>query len=206
MFTSFIYDDISEIFLNLVDAFFKVVESILFIRIIADFFQLSKTSSFLDIIYSFTNWSSGIFPDLIFFDGRLNISAIIVLIGIILFDLVSESILVSLFFKTTAKKTKKVTVKSTIQPQPVHQNITINLPPVHQLPSQKAPQQRPLIPKSVSVLTVPKSINTTNNYHLPLHPNNYYIGQNQTPPQKQQPNNRNAIQKAWSRVKEFFRS
>lgn len=138
--TSFMYDDISDIIINFIDAIFKVVEFLILLRIVFYFFKIlpPSLSSFVKTTYDLTEWTQfvGIKPDIL--PDRLDWSAIIVLVIIVILDLITENILQG-FFKGALESYKKVVVKRNT-PKPIQQypaNIIVNVPsPVMQTPPQ----------------------------------------------------------------------
>lgn len=149
--TSFLHDTVEDIIQNFIDAIFKVIESLLFIRIVFDFFYVETKSGFSNFIYSSTDWASGLIGNTELLDGRLNLSVILVLIIVVILDMVSEGFLNSLFGSVDKHDAPvKVTEKYEYQPivsqpqqQPIHQNITIQVP-------QQQPQT--LMPRNVTVV------------------------------------------------------
>ncbi len=89
---SFFQESKKEIFKDSTDSIFKFVESLLIIRIISDFFMFNSETSFISFINELTNWSSDIVRG-DFFDGRLNISAFVTLIIIVIIDLIAERLI-----------------------------------------------------------------------------------------------------------------
>ncbi len=127
---AFIYDSIEDIIQNLVDAIFKIVEFFLLVRIILDFFLINQQIPFINTVYTATDWASNIFFRRDFIDPRVNFSAIVVLIIVVILDLFMESLLDALFKKIDYNKIKDA--------KPLAQNITINVPQpvVHNNPPQ----------------------------------------------------------------------
>lgn len=151
--TAFVYDNFKDIFQNIVDALFKFLESFLILRIIFDLFAVGLTLNspqFVKVVYGFTEWAQGIIFDQPFLSGKVNISTIICLIIVVIIDLLTERFLDSIFLQVTTVTKKvhvnvpKVNVKSLIpkapakkeepkssqeiKPQPIQQNIVINVP------------------------------------------------------------------------------
>ncbi len=153
--TAFIYDSFNDIFKNIVDAIFKVVEFVLILRIIFDFFLIENKIGFVESIRSLTDWTGSIGIQTNFLEGRLNVAAIIILIIVVILDFLTESFIDAFFrlFKTTpSKKVVKTTMPTPIvvqnQPQqvvarnnpiPVQHNITVNVPPQNVYNTQVRP-------------------------------------------------------------------
>ncbi len=89
---SFFQESRKEIFKDSTDSVFKFVESLLVIRILSDFFGLNSETPFIELINNLTLWSDGVIRREIF-DGRLNISAMVTLLIIVILDLIAERII-----------------------------------------------------------------------------------------------------------------
>lgn len=142
--TAFVYPTIKDIFINIVDGIFKVVEFLIFLRIIFNFFNLTANVVLPELVrsvYLLTNWTSGILPNIpISGFGFLDTSAILVLVIVIIIDVFTERFLEYIFDlfndnnnSSTIKKEVKVVKKqassdNTTNTTPLAQNITINIP------------------------------------------------------------------------------
>lgn len=134
--TAFLYERVSDIIQNVVDTIFKVIEFFIFLRLIFDFFRIENTNGFINTVYSLTDWTRGI-TDATFLNGRLYWSTLIVLIIVAFLDVVTESLLNSLF-KQLNLGTKKTVVKQTVvAPQPVHTNTIYAPGPVPVQPTKQ---------------------------------------------------------------------
>ena len=123
--TSFMYDNVSDIILNFVDGFFKLLEMLLVLRFIFDLFKVPNTILFSNIIYSITNPFSSAIP-LSFLDGRINIGIVLMIIVLIFLDSFTEVLLGSLLpFLNIPKNNKSAIRTSTTTASPA-QNININ--------------------------------------------------------------------------------
>jgi hypothetical protein len=148
---SFLYDSVILIIRNVVDAIFKIIESLLFLRFIFDLFEVSFNGSFVDAIYSATDWADGIIDTGSFLPEQVNTSILLALIIVVILDIVSDGILTSLSKigrdKDEPRRIKKTESTGLSQPSgsTVHQNITINVPSHHSPQYGKAPshQHRP---------------------------------------------------------------
>lgn len=126
--TGIMHDEAEEIVQNVVDAFFKLFEFVLTLKIIFVLFDVGIPKSTapwtISLIYDLTSWTN-IFGKLNFVYEKIDWSAIVVLIIIVVFDVLSEQMLEALFSKDGNVKVKQ---KVTVQPRPAQQNITINVP------------------------------------------------------------------------------
>jgi uncharacterized protein YggT (Ycf19 family) len=134
--TSFLYEDVGDIIMNLVDIFFKILEFLIFTRIIIDFFALGDSAPFVKTIKSLTNWTQDLVINQSLFDEKLNISAVIILILIIILDIATESLLESIFRGFRENKKKRYQQAINIR-QSAPPNITVNVP--QQQPVQVRP-------------------------------------------------------------------
>lgn len=133
IFTSFLYENIEDIVLNIIDALFKLVELLIFLRIIFDFFQINPNGQFTKVIYQLTNWADVNIIQTDILDGRLNFNLIIVLVIIIIFDLLIESVIEGVVYEDVKRKVLR---RKVIVQQP--KQIVIN----QQMPQQYAPVQQ----------------------------------------------------------------
>lgn len=131
--TGIMHDEAEEIVQNVVDAFFKILEFIVTLKIIFVFFEIGVPKEtapwFVKLIYDLTSWTDIVSaPEIV--DANIDWAAIIVLIIIVVFDVLSEQFLTSLFHRgDRPKKTRtKTVVKKEKKSQPVQQNITVNVP------------------------------------------------------------------------------
>lgn len=142
--SSFLQDSVVEIFRNIVDAFFKIIEGLLFIRIILDLFYVSADNTFGEVIIPLTNWSHAI-TDITFLDDRIYLSAVITLTLVVILDITSDALISSLFDRKKVSTSRngvpaQVTVKNNQPTQnrqaPIHHVINVNvpLPPPNQPP------------------------------------------------------------------------
>lgn len=154
--TAFIYDNIADVILNVVDAIFKIVEFILFLRIIFDLLEVNKEVSMVQTIYTMTDWAEEAIVSIKLLDDRLDISIILVLIFVVILDIVSEGMLKGVLTSggssstlggggSSSNQVQNVThvyappppkfdnssmlPQPTPQRQPIQQNITVNVPP-----------------------------------------------------------------------------
>ena len=146
-----------EIIKNIVDAFFKILEFLLFTRIIFDLFSLSSTTWFGELIYRYTNWADNVFINTRIIDGKVSLSILIVLFFVVILDLITEGLLDSIFNVPEEDREVKSEIKyvQNSNPQyvqtrqdPVQQTINIHVPPQQQVPNQtifipQGMQQRP---------------------------------------------------------------
>ncbi len=180
--TAFMQDTLEEIIQNVVDAIFKFVEFLLILRIVFELFGVLDNASspaFVRAVYGLTGWSQGVLFRIGFGNGFVDFSAIICLVIVAVLDLLCERFLASLF-KQVTKLTETVRVKrefrsppppsatrveSTINhapymippQQPLHQNITINVPVPNQVIQPVIPV--PVRPGTTTVTTTrPKTI------------------------------------------------
>lgn len=188
--TSFLYESYENIVQNLVDIFFKVLEFLVFSRIVIDFFLIQDRATFIQRINDLTNWTQDAFIAVKFLEGRVNLSAIIILIIIVVFDIVTESLIKSIFSTVGPEEHQLKKVYEPQQPnifvgnnnppykpnQPLVQHININVP-TGQNPYQNQ------IPQNVPV-------NVTNPQHNHIHPTNSLnnFRSNMQMPQNNQPN------------------
>lgn len=149
---SFLYDSVILIIRNVIDAIFKIIESLLFLRFIFDLFEVGFNGSFVDAIYSATNWGDGIIDTGSFLPEQVNTSILLALVIVVILDVVSDGILTSLakIGSNEDKKPRRIKKSDSgglSQPtgSSVHQNITINVPSHHAQSYGKAPghQHRP---------------------------------------------------------------
>lgn len=152
--TAVLYERIEDIVFNFVDAAFKLLELVIFLRIVFDFFLISASQGFVRVILDLTQWVNIGLIRTDILDNRINFDAIIVLVIVVIIDLLVESILSSAFYEgvskriirkkyirkveTSPKPNHTVNVTPPIQPQPVYvnvpqqiqqpQQITINVP------------------------------------------------------------------------------
>lgn len=205
--TAFIYDNLEDIIQNFIDAIFKIFEFIFFLRIVFDFFEVNERAKFISGIYDLTNWSNNLIQ-IDPLDGRINFSAIIMLIIIIIFDILTESLLRGVL----KPYSKRVTVNTnsapnsvnhvTVSPipthsspvQPIHQNITVNIPAQRPMTTVIAPA-----PTRAMASPIPTRATTTNVSVNP--PQNYERFQNQNGGNK---GGRN--ESLGSKIKKFFGS
>lgn len=185
--TAFIYENFKDILQNIVDALFKVIEALLILRIVFDLFGigLALTSpAFVKFIYTSTAWSQGILFDQTFLSGKINLSAIISLIIIVVIDLATERFLDSLYDRVTlfvkeskialpkvritnilpsAGKVKSSNSETTSQKaaQPIQQNIIINVP----VPANTTKPTAPFV--KVETSTPTSTVNKINDPHSP---------------------------------------
>jgi hypothetical protein len=140
--TAFLQDSPWEIFIQIQDAVFKVIEFLLVVRITLKLFAISSAAGpFVGQVYSLTEWSQGIIPSHNFLSGYLDVSPIIILVVIVAIDMALESVISSLSARSAARKrepkseskgsSQNVTVSAVpAKPAPTvsPQNITINVP------------------------------------------------------------------------------
>jgi len=144
--TAFLYDKFEEIIQNFVDGIFKVIEFLLFLRIVFDLFGVVIRESIPDFvrsIYSLTEWAQGILFPIQIGAMKINVSTIIVLVIVVVFDLLCERFIASIFknfnqgvsvVTTTVKEVKVPAPKINIhlpkisRKEPPPPNITINIP------------------------------------------------------------------------------
>lgn len=155
--TAFLQDSAWEIFIQIQDAFFKVVEFILMVRIVLKIFGITSSAGpFVGQVYSLTEWSQGIIPSPNFLSGYLELSTIIVLIVVVAIDLAMESVIKSISQKLAEKRqnsqqretkpaAQTVVVNAApaapaVTPVQQPQNITINVPLPPQQPA--APEKQ----------------------------------------------------------------
>jgi len=144
--TAFMYEDVADIFLNIIDAVFKVLESLLILRLVLRLLGVAAgTGWFVANIYGATNWASGIFPAIPVFSGALELSTLAVLIIVAVVDFTTEGVISSLREKKSDKPaasklssstTTTVTQVRPSAPPPMQQHITINVP----VPQQQQPR------------------------------------------------------------------
>lgn len=151
--TSFMYETIGEILVNVIDVIFKFIEFFLLVRLLASFFGIKAgANELLDVIYAIAGIVytpfSGIAPGIpIGSGGMLEISTLVALIIVAAVDYVSDGILSNIFLGE--KKEKPVAAVTNVnvgQPpqvnvyvpesQPQMPQITIN-----QVPATRADQQ-----------------------------------------------------------------
>lgn len=165
VFTAFMYDKIEDIIINVVDGLFKWIEFLLVCRIVFALAAINpQINWFVQLIYTATNWSTGLVNNVRFVGGFLEISTMIVLVVVVAIDLATEGILKSLFTRSkkesaAPKEEKPVEVKVeapkpvVVQApvaQPVPQNITINVPvPVMPNPAQPRPTVVTVQPQAI---------------------------------------------------------
>jgi hypothetical protein len=143
--TSFLYENIEEVFLNIIDALFKIVELFLFLRIIFDFFRIDSKGEFAKVVYQLTSWADINIIQTSVLDNRINLNLIIVLVIVIIFDLLIESVIEGLLYKDVRRKVlrRKVVVGNGYfypQAQQQPKQFIVN----QQMPQQYAPvQQQP---------------------------------------------------------------
>lgn len=148
--TAFLYEKFYEIFQNVVDAVFKIVELLIFLRIILGVFNAQNV--FLPLtktVLSLTNWTQGIAPAFPVGTAKLDLSALIVLGIIIVLDVISERIIESFFKRITVSKLRlnirRNKTVTTVKPQaPINQNITINIP----VPKEVNPEKKVILVNS----------------------------------------------------------
>lgn len=93
--TSFFFDNVKDIFQNFLDALYKFVEAFLFLRIVLELFGIgltNNTPAIISLIYTTTEWSQGNLFEINFLNGRIDLSAILVLAIIILMDIYTERV------------------------------------------------------------------------------------------------------------------
>lgn len=133
--TGLMHDEIEEIIQNVVDAAFKLLEFLLFFKIIFVLFDVGipKSSAIwtIRLVYDLTSWTD-IFGNPEFAYEKIDWPAIVVLVIVVVFDVLSEQMLAALFNSDTRSKVK---VKQKVKLQaPPQQNITINVPASPQPP------------------------------------------------------------------------
>lgn len=94
--TAFFQESKKEIFKDSTDPIFKFFESVLLFRILSDFVGMNELNPFIQAINSLSSFSDGVIRREMF-DGRFNVSAIVVLIIILIFDLLMERVIDYLF-------------------------------------------------------------------------------------------------------------
>jgi hypothetical protein len=163
--TAFMYDDVTDILLNITDAIFKILESLLILRLVLRLLGVAaSTGWFVSNIYSATNWASGVFPAIPVFTGALELSTLAVLIIVAVVDFATEGMISSLRDKSVAKSAspKPVAAPSTtttvtqVRPSapPMQQHITINVP---------APQQQqPRVERQIINVQPPRAVPAAN--------------------------------------------
>lgn len=149
--TAFLYDTAEDIIQNLVDAVFKVIEFLIFIRIVLDLFAIFDrrvAAAFIQNIYNLTDWASNLINPMPIGSGSLNVSAIIVLSIVVILDIFTERFLASIFTNISGA-VRRVDIKKVINvipkpqraappPPPQPQNIVINIPAPPPMPQQPA--------------------------------------------------------------------
>lgn len=90
--SSFMQDDRYEIVKDSVDSAFKFLESILLLRITFDLLSFNPETRFVELITNLSSWTDGIIENRIVGED-LNLSAIVALIIVIIFDVVSETLI-----------------------------------------------------------------------------------------------------------------
>lgn len=143
--TAFLRESTYEIFQNFVDAIFKVVEFLIFIRIIVVAFSAAALNIPLaTTIVNLTNWTQGVVTNFPLGSGFLDLSAIVVLGVVIFLDLLSERLIEIVaervrLPKIRFKRKTKITMPSVPKKEapPINQNITINIPVPKEIPPQK---------------------------------------------------------------------
>lgn len=172
--TAFMQDDPNEIIIQFIDAVFKIVEFLLISRIILKIFNIQPGAGmFVQQVYTLSEWSSGILPSRDLLGGKLEISAIIVLIIVVLIDIATEGFLSAVAKRLREARADRVkeskpaeTVKVTAPaaapaPAPVviappaaaPQNITINVP----IPVAPQQPQAPRVERQIINVQAPAS-------------------------------------------------
>lgn len=117
--TSFMYERLGEIMVNLIDVLFKFVEFFLLVRLLSRFFGIkSGANELLDVIYAIAGVVyepfSGIAPGIqVGSSGILELSTLIALIIVGVVDYVSDGILTNLIAKS--RRESKTAVPDPIQ-------------------------------------------------------------------------------------------
>ncbi len=105
--TSFFYDRVSDVMLNLLDFFFKTVETLIIIRLVFDFFKVNlSVSDFADFVAKSTNWAATVINTRLF-DGRISLSLVLILLIVMFFDFFLMSIIEDMIHK---RRVRRVTV------------------------------------------------------------------------------------------------
>jgi hypothetical protein len=101
--TGFLYDNLEDIVQNFVDGLFKIFEFIVILRILFELFAVlpaTRSSEFVTTIFGLSEWTQSLLFRLPFGDGYINLSAIIWLLVLIFFDVISERYLAKLLGST----------------------------------------------------------------------------------------------------------
>lgn len=124
--TAFLQDNPWEIFIQIQDAFFKVVEFILVVRITLKLFGITSSAGpFVGQVYNLTEWSQGILPSPNFLSGYLEISTIIILVVIVAIDLALEGVITSLSEKLEERRKREPKAET----KPTSQTVVVNAAP-----------------------------------------------------------------------------
>lgn len=138
--TSVLYEKIEDIVFNFVDAIFKFIELLIFLRIVFDFFLINPSQSFVRVVFDLTEWVNIGLIRTDVLDNRINFDAIIVLFVVVVIDLLIEFILNSVFYEDVSRKnfTKRVETspKPAVNTIPVQQHIYVPIPQQTQQPQQ----------------------------------------------------------------------
>ncbi|MCA9381382.1 hypothetical protein KC678_03895, partial [Candidatus Dojkabacteria bacterium] len=90
--SAFLQESKKEIVKDSTDAVFKFVESLLVLRLIFDFFSLNLETPFVNMITEGTRWAEGLIESS-FLGDRMNISVLLMLFILVIFDLITERII-----------------------------------------------------------------------------------------------------------------
>lgn len=142
--TAVLYERIEDIIFNFVDAAFKFLELLIFLRIVFDFFLINSSQGFVRVILDLTEWVNIGLIRTDILDNRINFDGIIVLVIVVIIDLLVESILSSAFYEDASKriirkkfiKRVETSPKPTVNNIPVHQPVYIPIPQQTQQPQQ----------------------------------------------------------------------
>ncbi len=126
IFTGFLFNTIYGIIENAVDAVFKVIEAILFLRIIFDLFTFDVTSPFVILIKNITSWAN-IFENPSFIAENINLSVITILVLIVILDIFIGNIVTSVFEFKKVKPIQIIKKEVQLPAAPPSQNITVHV-------------------------------------------------------------------------------
>lgn len=137
--TGFLYDTLYDIVQNFVDGIFKILEFIIILRIIFQLFAVLPTlssSAFVDAVYSWTNWTQSLLFRIPFGSGYIDLSALLWLGIIIIFDIFSGRYLAKVLggtvviasASTNALKFPKIKLPSLKRQSGIHKTSEENKP------------------------------------------------------------------------------
>jgi uncharacterized protein YggT (Ycf19 family) len=148
--TAFLYDRVTDIFINLVDACFKFFEFFLLARLLMRGFGVQLgVNNFVDVIYRIAGIVyepfAGLAPGINIGVGILELSTLIALILVIFLDIVIEGILKSVLETDRPVKLMTATTPDALPASPVYFQPTPSAPP---------PQINVIVPPSPSAQQV----------------------------------------------------